>query len=162
MKNQGFTLIEITIVMTITILLLTFTTINLINFQQNTYVDTTVEQVVSDIKYQQISAMNGAAEGENSAQQFGIHFETNSYTLFHGNSFDPLEPANFTIAVDTGVSFSSVTFPQNEMLFEKGSGEIVGFVEGSNTITIQDATNTNQTVITMNKLGTITQIQQTP
>jgi len=159
MNTKGFTLIEISIVMAITVVLLTLTTISLISFQQNTFVDTTVEQLISDIKYQQISAMNGAAEGENTAQKFGVHFDTNSYTLFHGDSFDISEPTNFTLSLESAMSFADVAFPQDEIIFEKGSGEINGFVDGQNTIILQDSGNNNQVTITINKLGVITQIQ---
>lgn len=159
MNTKGFTLIEISIVMAITVVLLTLTTISLISFQQNTFVDTTVEQLISDIKYQQISAMNGAVEGENTAQKFGIHFDTNSYTLFHGDSFDISEPTNFTLSLESAMSFADVAFLQDEIIFEKGSGEINGFVDGQNTIILQDSGNNNQVTITINKLGVITQIQ---
>jgi len=159
MNIKGFTLIEISIVMAITVVLLTLTTISLISFQQNAFVDTTVEQLISDIKYQQISAMNGAAEGESTAQKFGIHFETNSYTLFHGDSFDVSEPTNFTLSLESAMSFADVSFPQDEIIFEKGSGEINGFTDGQNTIILQDSGNNNQVTITINKLGVITQIQ---
>lgn len=159
MHTKGFTLIEISIVMAITVVLLTLTTISLISFQQNAFVDTTVEQLISDIKYQQISAMNGAIEGENTAQTFGIHFETNSYALFHGDSFDVSEPTNFTLSLESAMSFADVTFPQDEIIFEKGSGEINGFMDGQNTITLQDSGNNNHVTITINKLGVITQIQ---
>jgi len=159
MNTKGFTLIEISVVMAITVILLTLTTISLISFQQNAFVDTTVEQLISDMKYQQMSAMNGAADGESTAQKFGIHFETNSYTLFHGDSLNVSEPTNFTISLESAMSFADVTFPQDEIIFEKGSGEINGFVDGQNTIIIQDSSNTNQVTITINKLGVITQIQ---
>ncbi len=159
MNTKGFTLIEISVVMAITVVLLTLTTISLMSFQQNAFVDTTVEQLISDIKYQQISAMNGAAEGESTAQKFGIHFETNSYTLFHGDSFDVSESTNFTLSLESAMSFADVAFPQDEIIFEKGSGEINGFIDGQNTIILQDSGNNNQVTITINKLGVITQIQ---
>lgn len=159
MNKYGFTLIEIILVMTIAILLLTFTTINLISFQQNTFVNTSVEQLMSDMKYQQISAMNGAANSASEAQRFGIHFDVNSYTLFHGGIFNHSEPTNLTIALDGGISFSDVTFPQNEIIFEKGSGDIMGFIDGRNTVIVKDSGSNNQIVITVNKFGTITQIQ---
>ncbi|MDP4011265.1 MAG: type II secretion system protein [Candidatus Roizmanbacteria bacterium] len=159
MDKNGFTLIEISLVMAISVILMTLTTISLISYQQNTYVQTSIEQLMSDIKYQQISAMNGATEGEISAQRFGIHFDTNSYTLFHGDTYNALEPTNFTVSLDHNLSFASVEFAQNELLFERGSGEILNFVDGENTITVQDGGNNTQVEIAINKLGTITQIQ---
>jgi len=159
MNTNGFTLIEISIVMTITVILLTFTTISLVSFQQNAFVDTTVEQLISDIKYQQISAMSGASDGESTAQPFGIHFDTNSYTLFHGNPYDESESTNFTLSLESAMSFADITFPQDEIIFEKGSGQVSGFVDGQNTIILQDSGNNNQVSITLNQLGTITDIQ---
>lgn len=160
MRNYGFTLIEISIVLAITAILLSFALINLTRVQTNTYVDTSVESLLSDIKSQQTNAMNGRLSQAGGATKYGIHFETTSYTLFEGATYDEFNGTNFTVSLQGNTEFTSVTFPSNEIVFEKGSGEIVGFVDGSNTIILQDTASGIQTQIKLNALGVFTTIQQ--
>jgi len=153
--RKGFTFIEIMIVMVVTMTLLTLATISLISLQQHTLTDTSLEKLLSDIKFQQIQAMNGAG----SAQKFGIHFDTSAYTLFSGDTYLVSDPSNFVVTLDGGITISSVTFPQSEIIFEKGSGEVEGFIEGSNTVSLYDSSGGGTVIVTLNKLGVVTQIQ---
>ncbi|MDA1317268.1 MAG: prepilin-type N-terminal cleavage/methylation domain-containing protein [bacterium] len=159
-RTYGFTLIEISIVMAITALLLSLAMISLTRVQSNTYVDSSVETLLSDIKLQQTNAMNGRLDQGGLPAAYGIHFETTSYTVFAGDAYDEFDASNFTISLQGSAEFSSVTFPNNEIVFERGSGEIAGFVEGSNTITVQDLGSGIQTYIELNALGVFTTIQQ--
>lgn len=162
MDKNGFTLIEILLVIAITVILLSFSAINLLNFQQSAVVLSSVEQVISDIKFQQTSAMNGVRENNNTAQRFGIRFNDSAYILFHGESYNPLDSTNLNISLGHGARMNSLTFPQSEILFEKGSGEIVNYLEGQNTITVTDSNNVNKTKIVFNKLGTVINIEKLP
>jgi len=146
------------LVMAISATLLTLTSLSLLNVRAKTFVDTSEERLLSDIKYQQLSAMNGASGGTGDSLAYGINFESQQYTLFQGDTFDPSDPLNFTVNLDSGTSLSSITFPGSQIIFEKGSGEIRGFVDGQNTLTISDSTGTNSANITINKLGVMTGI----
>ena len=160
MRNHGFTLIEISIVLAITALLLSLAMISLTRVQINTYIDTSTQSLLSDIKLQQTNAMNGRLGQGGTTTQYGIHFETNSYTLFEGNTYDEFDAANFTIMLQGTTELSLVTFPSRQIVFEKGSGEIVGFVDGSNTIVVEDVGSGIQTQLSLNALGVFTTIQQ--
>jgi len=160
MRNYGFTLIEISIVLAITALLLSLAMISLTRVQINTYIDTSTQSLLSDIKLQQTNAMNGRLGQGGTTTQYGIHFETNSYTLFEGNTYDEFDAANFTIMLQGTTELSLVTFPSRQIVFEKGSGEIVGFVDGSNTIVVEDVGSGIQTQLSLNALGVFTTIQQ--
>jgi prepilin-type N-terminal cleavage/methylation domain-containing protein len=159
MRNHGFTLIEISIVLAVTALLFSLAMISLTRVQTNTYVGSSVQSLLSDIKLQQTNAMNGRLGQGGTTTQYGVHFETNSYTLFEGGTFDELDPANFTVTLQGSTEFSFVTFPSNKIVFEKGSGEIAGFVEENNTIVLQDVGSGIQTQIELNALGVFTKIQ---
>lgn len=160
MYHKGFTLIEVSMVLAISALLLSLALINLTRVQSNTYVDTSTESLLSDIKFQQIQAMNGRLNQSGNPTSYGIHFEENSYTLFEGEAFNPSDPVNFTVSLQGNVSFTSVAFPSQVIVFEHGSGEIIGFEQENNTIGIHDSNSGLYTQIQLNKLGVFTDIIQ--
>ncbi len=153
LQRQGFTFVELAVVLAIMAILLTLSVVSLGGVQQQAYLSKSLDILLSDIKLQQSKAMNGATEDGNT-HRYGIHFETNSYTLFQGDTYDPYDTTNFTVTLDGQLTFTSVTFPNSQIIFEKGSGEIVGFLDGSNTITLSDG----PTIVTINALGVFTTI----
>ena len=157
MKN-GFTLIEMAITISVLAVLLSITTLNLLNFQDKNALSTTIETAISDIKQQQLKSMNGTTEGNPSPAPYGIYFETNRYTLFTGNIYSSTDPYNFTTTLDSTLRITT-TFPQNLLVFTKGSGEVQGFTLPNNTITIEHTPSGLTKTITINQYGTITNIQ---
>ncbi len=151
-KQQGFTLIELGIVLAIMAIMLTLAVVSLSGVQQQAYSGKSLEILISDIKLQQTKAMNGASDDGNT-YRYGIHFETDTYTLFQGDTYTPSDSRNFTVTLDGQLTFSSVTFPNSQIVFEKGSGEIVGFTAGNNTFGFSDGT-----TIGLNALGVFTQL----
>lgn len=128
-------------------------TINLVNVSQRNSLNTTVDIFVADLKEQQLKAMVGDTEGSGSISNYGIRFSTSQYTMFrsiYGTS-------NFVINLPGVVTVTS-TFPNNEIVFLKGSGELSSFTAGSNTITLTDTTSGQQKVLTINRYGVVTGI----
>lgn len=154
-KQQGFTLIELGVVLAIMIILLTLSVVSITTVQQQAYLSKSLEVLLSDIKLQQTKAMNGQTDGESTTYRYGIYFDTDTYTLFRGDTYNSSDPFNFTVSLDGQLTFSSVTFPNSQIVFEKGSGELVGFTPGSNTITLSE----DPTTITVNQLGVITNVE---
>lgn len=151
-SQLGFTFPELIIILSILAVVFGFITINLVNSQHRSSLTGTVDTLISDMKSQQLKAMVGATEGRTSADSYGIYFQTNNYTLFHGTTYSSSDPANFVITLDPLVQFAS--FPAT-VVFSQRSGE-TGMV---NTITIQDIGNsTNQKTIMVNRYGVITQV----
>jgi len=152
MSNKGFTFPELIVTIAILVTLLGFITVNLVNSQHRASLTGTVDTFISDMKNQQLKAMVGATEGRTNPDSYGIYFQTNSYTLFHGTTYSSSDPANFVITLDPLIQFTS--FP-NTIVFFQRSGE-TGTV---NTITVQDTgSSTNQKTITINRYGVITQV----
>lgn len=154
--QKGFTLPELLIVMAILSILLGFITPSLLQFRSRSVINSTVDTLVSDLKNQQTKAMVGDTEGRASTDHYGVYFETNRYILFHGSSYDPLDSSNFNINMDPSLTFSSITFPSSSAIFSKGSGEVLGFVNGSDKVTLTDSTNGDQKIIQINRYGAIT------
>lgn len=157
-KQKGFTLIELIIVMGIIMLLFGFIMVNLLQEQHIVSVNSSVDILISDISSQKTKAMLGKSDGVTSGNSYGIYFESDRYTLFKGNSFSASDPANFTVLLDKNIVFNSVTFPNNIVVFSVLSGEVNGFLDGNNTISIANSQATEIKTITINRYGVIKSI----
>ena len=147
MKNQkGFTLPELIITMGIIAILFGFISINLIRLQRHSYLTTTVDTLVSDLYSQQNKAMVGDTEGRATADEYGVHFETNKYSFFHGLSYSA---SDFDVELDPSLQFLSTT----DIIFSKGGGEVSG---APITVILNDITNNEQKTLQINKYGAIT------
>ena len=156
MYKKGFTLIETIIVIGILSVLIVLVAPSLLNLRSNTSINTTLDTVVTDLKSQQIKAMSGDTEGRGIPDNYSIYIQPSSYILFHGINYSQSDTSNISIPIETQYQLST-TFPSNKITFASGSGEIVGFLNGQNTITIREVGKSNQKVIILNKYGTITQ-----
>ena len=153
MANQrGFTLIEILITFAIFAITASLVGVTLIHPQTSASLNATVDALLVDIKNQQTKAMSGDSEGTAAAAAYGIYFQTNNYTLFRGDTYPPGDPDNFLVETDP-VTIST-TLPSSQLDFQKLSGEPVGYVAGSNTITVSNAGESK--TITINRLGALT------
>ncbi len=141
--EAGFTLVEVLIVMGILIVLLGISLVNLGRPQAAANSNTTVQTLVADLKSQQLAAMSGGTGGTSSAQPYGIYVQGAQFTLFTGSSYSAGDPNNFVESAASGVALST-TLPSSTVIFQKGSGDVQGFVNGSNTITLtgKDGTHT--------------------
>ncbi len=156
MKN-GFTLIELLLVMAISLILISVSTISLTNVQQYSYLSKSLELLLSDIKLQQAKAMNGVTD-TGTPYRYGVYFGESSYTLFRGDVYDPDETTNFTVNLDGQLTFANTAFSGDQIVFDTGSGEIQGFIDGHNSITIGNPGSATDTVIELNSYGVFTQI----
>ena len=156
-KQCGYTLTELMVVVTIFSLLLGLITINLLNSKQKASFNSSLTQLVSDIKQQQTSAMSLDTQGANTTSAYGIYFGQTSYTLFRGSAYVATDGANFVINLGENVQFSSVSFPGSSIIFQKLSGEILGFNPNLNSVTIKGTQNNQQKTIQINRYGVITQ-----
>jgi prepilin-type N-terminal cleavage/methylation domain-containing protein len=150
-KQRGFTLVEIIVVMALITILTGLAVINLFSAQTEVVSSASTNALISDLRSQQIKAMMGDDDGGSTAQPYGIVIEPDSYTLFAGSSFSPADPNNFVVDVEQGLTLSS-TLPSNTIIFSKASGEITGFSASNNTITFTNTSGT-QTVLSLNRYG---------
>ena len=154
--KKGFTLIELLIVIAIASILASLSLLSLSNAQHSGYEQSSLEILLSDLKLQQMKSMSGDTGLTTTTHEpFGIYFQTKAYTLFRGASYNPEDPTNFTVEIEKALTFSSVTIPGSELLFEKGSGEIAGFTEGQNTIVITNEVTGQQITVTLNRYGVV-------
>ena len=150
---KGFSLIEITLVIGVFFILIGLVTMNLFKTQHTSQLSSTVNSFLADYKEQQIKAMAGDTGGTGALANYGVHLENSSYTLFRGT----YGSADFSVNLPPGTQFLT-TLPGSQVLFLKGSGEVSGFVNGENTITLKDTGDNSQQTITINKYGVVTSV----
>lgn len=133
-------MIELIVVMVIILILSSLSFVNLLSGTRRLTRTSTREQLVSDLKAMQIKAMSGTNPGTG----FGVQINAHSYTLL---------PENFEIKLDN-IDLET-TFAQTQIIFLPLSGEISGFINGQNSITLIDATDGTVQVIYLNSYGVV-------
>lgn len=153
MKTQrGFTLIELSVAVSILVILLGFITVSLIRSQQTASLTAAQEVLIADLKQQQLKSMIGDTEGRASSDVYGIHFDSNRYVTFHGSTYSPADPSNSAINLESNMQFNNPNF---DVIFGKLSGEITTPV----IIELQDNTDLRLRKIYLNVYGVITQVE---
>jgi len=148
--TSGLSLVELIVVMIIMVTLIGLITINLSGTQQRASLNSIVQNLISDIRQQQIKAMIGDTEGRPNSDTYGVHIDTNQYVLFHG-AYLVGDPSNFAVSLPNNMIF--VTAGLN-IIFLK----ISGAVDPPASIQLQDTTNSNTKTININKYGVITSV----
>ncbi len=156
---SGFTLIELILVMSIFVTLVAFATPTLLGSRTSADINTTMSTVIADVKSQQLKAMLGDTGAGTESNPYGVHFETTSYTLFHGVTYSPTEPTNAVIELPGSTQFGDVNLPGRTLVFAKGSGEISGFVPGADSFTLIDPNSNVAREVIFNLYGVVTQAQ---
>lgn len=156
-SEKGFTLLELIFVLGITLIIFGFITINMVNFQQKTSINTTIDTMISEIKNQQTKAMTGTGSN-GSGNSYGIYYQSDRYVLFTGSSYSSTNSSNFTVMLDPNISFTNTTFPSDSIVFLHRSGELDGFINGNNTIKLKENQGLNEKTITLNKYGVIVSV----
>lgn len=126
---------ELLVTMAVGAILITIGTVSLLGLQYKTSLTTTVNKITTDIRSQQLQAMNGA--------KTGIYFAPDSYTII-GDS-------DFVVSLDDNLEFSATSFTNQTILFNPGSGEL----SAGGTVTLKDKTSGEEKTFTINSLGTI-------
>ncbi len=149
-SGAGFTLAELSVVLGIILTLVGLATISLINTQQRTSLNTTVEIIIADLRSQQVKAMVGDTQGLASANDYGVHFDNDKYVLFYSATYSTIEPSNFEVKLPENLEFSTI----GDIVFSKTTGEI----SSPTTVVLKNITNNEEKTIQLNKLGVVTQV----
>jgi prepilin-type N-terminal cleavage/methylation domain-containing protein len=153
MKSQaGFTLIELMIVMAITAVVFGIVGINVYQPQGKASLDTTVTTLLSQMREQQLKSMLGDSEETTTAQTYGVHFETNTFTLFRG-SYAAGASSNYVVDLGQNISFASDTFSSTQIVFNRISGEVSGFSSNANSVVIKNTVSGEKKTLTINRYG---------
>jgi prepilin-type N-terminal cleavage/methylation domain-containing protein len=156
--QSGFTIIEMMVSIGILLVLFALATINLSRLPSATSQAASYDVLIGDFRNQQTKAMSGYNSDPAAAagSAYGIHFGTTSYTLFKGLAYSEGDPTNFVINLDPGLSFAGSTFPpawNNSVVFSTGSGEVLNYISGQDSISIKDEIIGGMKVVRINKYG---------
>jgi prepilin-type N-terminal cleavage/methylation domain-containing protein len=164
-SKSGFTLIETSIVVVVTLILTTIATISLTSLQHKTYLGTTVDTVISDMRRQQLKAIQGDTEGNTTGANYGIYFDeaNNRYVLFRCagcTTYNANDSTNFRISLNNSLTMvsPSTTLPSSTILFTQVSGNVNAFDSSKNTLVIKDKITNDQKTIHINRYGVIYQV----
>lgn len=159
MNNRAFTLIETMIVMGIMATLIGLGVVRATSIERRAPLSATVTTIVADLRGQQTKAMAGYTQGDTVANAYSVYFETNQYTLFKGMSFNASEPTNAAFPLPTNVTFSTIDLPSSSIVFDKGSGDVVGHSDSANTMVITQGLTGESQTITINRYGTVVSVE---
>lgn len=157
--RHGFTIIEALVVLSIFITLMSIGYVSVVGIERRAPIFSTVNTVIADMRSQQTNAMIGNAGAGPQSVNYGIYFETNSYTLFQGASYNPSDPSNAVTMLPTYITFTSIDFPSATVLFTKGSGDVLGYAPAGNSVTVTQTLTGEHKTITINRYGAVTEIQ---
>ncbi len=146
--KKGFTLAEILVVITILVLVSGIVLASIRGYIREQALSGTVASitaVLSDARTQTLSGNAGA--------QYGVHFETDSVTLFSGATYSEGAAGNEVITLDSRVILADINLGGgSDVVFEKLTGD----ADGAGTLTIELAADASrQKIITIHETGLV-------
>lgn len=157
--GKGISLIEVVVAMGFFFILASIITINVFTTRGKALVEEAVTTLVSDMRAQQARAMGGEARPGSVNVSYGIFFERTRYVLFHGATYNPSDPTNAAVAIGENLEVSTVSFPDTQVVFTKGTGEILNFVQGFNTVTLRNTVSSEQKRLRLNRYGVVVALE---
>ncbi len=154
-SEAGFTLVEVSLVLAIFTILVSLTTINFIRPNREAISSKTSDELLATIREAQEKSIAGFSTNNIASENFGIHFEKDSFTLFRGTTFVVAEPWNFKTTLPTNLEFSVIGLPTRDLVFGKGSGEIVNFNPTQKQVTLRDKETGNLRNFIFNFFGVV-------
>ncbi len=136
MYKKGFTLIEILVAVSIFMILATSTfSFGIHDLWHATFADTRT-QLLDALHKARSQTMNAVCGTINctAGTSHGVHFNTDSYTLFSGNTYNPTDIYNETVSLDPNTHLTGM----NEVIFTAPSGDATTTPYDVWTITISD------------------------
>jgi len=158
-RRRAFTLIELIISIGMIAILFSFSSLNHLSLQRKTTLSEQTKTISSDLRAQQIKAMTGDTGGSGTVSDYGVYLGSNAYTLFKGSTYNPADPGNYQISLPPTLTLMDITFINSQIVFQKGSGEILNFSNIANTFGVNDSALNGSKTFILNALGVITQIQ---
>lgn len=153
-RRRAFTLIEMTVVLGMLTTLMSVGIVNLLKTQASARIGSSINQLVADIRAQQLKSMTGDTAGTGTISPHGIYVQPTSYTLFRGSAYSPADPANFTVNLEANMTLST-NFSSPQVVFLAGSGEVSGYTPGFDSLTLTDTTSTDSVTFQFNRYGVI-------
>ncbi|MHB1118281.1 MAG: pilus assembly FimT family protein [Minisyncoccota bacterium] len=119
-KNQGFTMLELLVVVSIMAVLVAIILSPFAAFRNSKVLDTVSEEtlaLLSEARGDTLSAKNG--------YQYGVHFEASQIVLYRGSVYTSNDVNNRVVVLDDALEVASVALAGggSEVLFDQLTGE---------------------------------------
>lgn len=152
--RQGFTIIELIVVFTIVAILGGLVSLNLLGVQRGASLTAVSEQILADLAHTRLRSMSGM-EAQGSGNAHGIHLEADRYTIFIGATYNSSATTNAEFLLPPNIQITSITFPNGDIVFTQGNGEISPFTDGANTFAIREINSNESRSVELNAMGTV-------
>lgn len=152
-RLPGFTYIEVMTVLGIVAIMSTIVTVIGVSAMTRTQVAAQLDLLLADISFQQQQAANRVLSDKNT-QDYGLHFAPTSYTVFSGQSYNPSDPTNQVVPLQTGMEFSTINVPEQQVVFSQGTGFLKEFVATQSGLIITSPEG-SATTLTINRYGVV-------
>lgn len=154
--NKGISILELIMVFAIVGLLVALIIPNLSNFKKEQTLKNTTEEVVSLLNKAKLDS-NSFLDGS----VYSVYFTNDKVVYFKGTSYSVSDPKNITIFLNSSIEIPVVgginltnSINQNTITFPQLTEDVSGY---GTIILRMTSDNTRQKVITINKLGSISQ-----
>lgn len=161
-KLRAFTLVELIVVVGIVSTLSAIAYFSLGRLQTSTDSMSSIDRLTSTIRTQRMYAMLGNSVLKTSAMPQGIYFSQgkNTFVLFSCISstnciYDPESNLNIEEQLENTQIFTTVNLPNNQIIFSPLSGEVMGYDQNKNSITVSSVANNSHATIVISSMGTI-------
>jgi prepilin-type N-terminal cleavage/methylation domain-containing protein len=158
MKQKGFVLIELIVVMGMLAVLTGMITVTTLGSQRRAGLTSTIDTLVADLRSQQTKAMTGVTSGGVIPAGYGVFFQSDRYSLFQGASYSASLTSNAPVVIDSRVEFNQIMLPNSSVIFASKSGEIIGYNAQLNTVKVTQIDSNFSKTIYFNRYGVITSI----
>ena len=153
MRRMGFTMVELLLVMGIFAILIALSSVNYFSTVNQNTVGNAENVLIADLRSAQNKAMSGTAVSGVSQTSWGVKFLSNSYVIFPGTTYSASNTNNYVVTLPERVVLST-TFPSSQVQFSRISGEVMGYGNATDTITL--TVGSSSKTIELNVYGTIT------
>ena len=153
--KKGLTVIELLIVVGILAILLTLGTVVFSSFARKDQLLVQAKEIESILNEARMKTMAGFSLGGDEAFNFGVYFQTDRYILFPGSTYDSQNANNQEFILPTTVEIKSISLPSESIVFEKITGEVMGFDPQQNNFILNDKRSQEEKKMSINQLGTV-------
>ena len=151
-RSQGFTALEILIVIAILAILLATILPSFTNFRRSSLLNTDTMNLVTLINRARLLSVSSKDD-----EQYGIHLESSKAVLFKGDTYSASEPTNETHVFSTGLTLSSIAISGggSEILFEKVTEATTNGKNATTTLLATGTTSSTTVLILPTGIATI-------
>ena len=155
-RRRGFSLVEVLLVVGLLVLLFSFGAVIYSSFTRADQFVLETGKIRELINEARVRSVSGISLGGSQALSFGIYFQTDGYTLFPGTAYNSADTRNQRFSLPVKIEISEINLPANSLIFERISGEVLGFDPVSSHIVVTDLQSDRENKIIINRFGVVT------